>query len=51
MREEELREYEKQARGDAKWEYDVLELVDEIRVPESFGRQTLRGPGGCATRI
>lgn len=30
-REEKLREYEKQARGDAKWEYDVLELVDEIR--------------------
>ena len=31
MREERLREYEKQAQGDSKWEYDVLELVEEVR--------------------
>ena len=31
MREERLRECEKKAHGDEEWEYDVLELVEEVR--------------------
>ena len=46
MREERLRQYEKQARADPEWESEVLELVGEIRrLKEALDGTRPRSPG------